>query len=195
MVEVNIRNTVQQPTRPMTRGIAQPMHPNVIGSIVGSIGASTFVLANAAGLPDPWGGAAVVTWVLAVAVAAWAVFVRPRVLVDPGPPKAHAGQVYSLCLLGMVAGMALGRLALQALDHPELQPAVVVLCVGLHFIPFAAAFNAPVFRSLGWSMVVLAGIGLAWGWFSGALAAATAAVLAGLVMLGWIAWTALRPIR
>ncbi|WP_238348701.1 hypothetical protein [Ornithinimicrobium pratense] len=63
-------------------------------------------------------------------------------------------------------------------------PALVALGVGLHFVPFAAAFRAPVFRTLGWLLAGIGLIGLVVGWLgTGATAAAAAAVTAGVVML------------
>ncbi|KNX39597.1 hypothetical protein VV01_18895 [Luteipulveratus halotolerans] len=90
-------------------------------------------------------------------------------------------------MLVLIAG---GHAVVRSLDHPGLQPAVVALAVGLHFVPFAATFEAPIFTRLGWSVAALGVIGLGWGWASGPAAAAAAAVFAGLVMLAYIAHAA-----
>ncbi len=76
-----------------------------------------------------------------------------------------------------------GHALLVALDRVELQPAVVVLAVGLHFVPFAAAFDAPVFARLGWTLAGLGVMGLVLGVAAGAAAVAAAAVLAGPTLL------------
>ena len=180
------------PARPH-RGVHHLLHPQVLGAIIGGAGASAFVHVNRVQLPSSWPVLAVVAWVAALAVCAWAVLVRPRRLRDLPPPGPRAGAVYTVSVVGMVAAFALGRLALDALGRPELMPAVVVLAVGLHFVPFARAFDAPVFGVLGWTVAGLGAVGLAAGWVVGVEAAATAAVLTGLVMLVLMAADALRP--
>lgn len=174
----------------LTRGLAAPMHPTVLGSIVGSAGASAFVLVNRGTLPEPWPVVALVAWVIALAVTIYAVLLRPRRLVDPGPPGKYAGLVYTGSIIGMLVVMAAGRAVLVAIDRAELQPAVVVIAVGLHFVPFARAFNVPVFASLGWTITGLGVMGLVIGLVSGAVPAAAAATGTGLVMLAFIARTA-----
>lgn len=57
------------------------------------------------------------------------------------------------------------------------------MAVGLHFLPFAAAFRAPVFRVLGAAVASVGVVGLVLGLLVGPSAAAEAAVVAGLVML------------
>ena len=72
---------------------------------------------------------------------------------------------------------------LRSTGHADLRPALVALAVGLHFLPFAAAFRAPVFRLLGAAVASVGAVGLVLGLLVGASAAAGAAVVAGLVML------------
>lgn len=60
---------------------------------------------------------------------------------------------------------------------------MIVLAVGLHFLPFARAFDTPMFTRLGVVMTVLGGTGLLLGLAWTATAAAVAAVVTGLVML------------
>lgn len=172
-------------------GILAPMHPNVLGSIIGMAGGSSFVLANRGQLEGAWPSVALVAWVIALVAAIWIVLLRPRVLPAAAPPRRGAGAVYGCAVLAMIAGIALGRLALDALGHPELQPALVVLAVGLHFLPFTRAFGAPVFARIGLSMAALGVLGLVWGWFAGAGAVAACAVVAGLVLLAGIVAAAL----
>ena len=59
----------------------------------------------------------------------------------------------------------------------------MVLAVGLHFLPFAKAFHAPVFGALGGGLAVVELAGAALGLFLGAPWGAAAAVLAGALML------------
>ncbi len=89
-------------------------------------------------------------------------------------------------VVGMLLAISLGRLALVGLGHEDLQPALVVLAVGLHFVPFARAFRAPLFGTLGWVVATLGALGLVGGAVVGAVAPRAAAVVAGLVMLGLV---------
>lgn len=164
--------------------ISDPGHPVVVGSIVGMAAATAFVMVNAGGLPSPWGTLARLAWVIAVAATVWNVLLRRRRLTVAPRPSGRAGLVYAASVLGMVAGIVGGARLLVALERSELVPALVVMVVGLHFIPFARAFSAPVFGVLGWAMTALGAIGLFVGWqVSGAVVASATATIAGLVML------------
>lgn len=174
------------------RGIANPLHPTVLGSLIGAGGSTAFVLVNRGGLPGAWSWLALAAWVLALGFFVWSVLLRRRMLIDPGPPHHAAGLVYVGGILGMLAIIAVGRLILERVDRPELQPAVVVLAVGLHFIPFAWAFRASIFRRIGWSVSVLGVLGLVLGVAAGAVWVDAAAVLTGLVMLVLMALNAVQ---
>ncbi|KUG51151.1 hypothetical protein AVL62_12990 [Serinicoccus chungangensis] len=161
------------------------IHPYRIGSIIGLVGATVFVLVNRGALPGPWPVVALVGYVAALALYVWAVWVRPTSSLPAGqPPRRHAGLVYLGSVAGMLLVFALGRLVLAQADREELMPALVAAGVGLHLVPFAAAFRAPVFRTLGWLLAAIGVVGLVVGWLgAGAVAAAAAAVVAGVVML------------
>lgn len=179
----------QGPRRPRpSRG----PHPYRLGSLVGAVGASVFVLTNRGLLAEPLPVLALVAWALALAAYGYAVWLRPvHALPPPGTPSPRAGLVYLAAVVAMVAAIALGRLLLDRAGQPELVPALVAACVGLHFLPFARAFAAPVFGQLGWLLALIGLGGLLIGWLlrPGAAAgvAALAAVLAGLVMLAAMA--------
>lgn len=160
-------------------------HPYRLGSIIGLIGATVFVLVNRAALPGAWSTVALAIYVVALAFYVWAVWLRPAsALPTVGTPRPRAGLVYLASVAGMLLLFFLGRLALVQTDREALMPALVALGVGLHFVPFAAAFRAPVFRILGWLLAGIGLVGLVVGWLeTEAAAAATAAVTAGLVML------------
>ena len=64
---------------------------------------------------------------------------------------------------------------------------VVVVAVGLHFVPFAWAFRAPIFGWIGWSLTGIGVAGLVGGLVAGAEPVRAAAVLTGLVMLAFMA--------
>ena len=178
--------TATEPGRsgaPRRPGLATPMHPQVLGGIVGAVGASAFVLANRTRLADPWPAVALVLWAVALGAFAWVALLRPRVLPALERPSPGAGAVYGASVVGMFTLIAGGSAVLRSTGHADLQPSWVALAVGLHFLPFAAAFRAPVFRLLGAAVAVVAASGLVLGLLLGAWAAAAAAVLAGLVML------------
>ena len=168
------------PSRP---GVASPLHPQVLGGMVGAVGASAFVLVNRTRLADPWPTLALVLWVVALAAYAWVALLRPRVLPDLEQPSPRAGAVYGAAVVGMLVLIFVGSAVLRATGHADLRPALVAMAVGLHFLPFAAAFHAPVFRLLGAAVAVVGAGGLVLGLLLGGWAAAGAAVLAGLVML------------
>ncbi|WP_299518216.1 hypothetical protein [uncultured Serinicoccus sp.] len=161
------------------------IHPYRIGSIIGLVGATVFVLVNRGALPGAWPVVSLVCYLVAAAGYVWAVWVRPASSLPAGrPPRRHAGLVYLASVAGMLLVFALGRPVLAQAGREELMPALVAAGVGLHFIPFAAAFRAPVFLTLGWLLAAIGVVGLVVGWLGGgAIAAAAAAVTAGVVML------------
>ena len=160
-------------------------HPYRLGSVIGLIGATVFVLVNRGVLPGAWPMVALVTFVVAAAFYIWAVWLRPASALPAGEtPHPRAGLVYLASVAGMLLLFFLGRLALVQADREGLMPALVALGVGVHLVPFAAAFRAPVFRTLGWLLAGIGLVGLVAGWLTaGAVAAAAAAVTAGVVML------------
>ena len=83
----------------------------------------------------------------------------------------------------------------EAADRPGLRPAVIVVAVGLHFLPFAAAFHTPMFTRLGTLMALIGAIGVGLGWLLDPRWAAAAAVLTGVVMLVVIATDAAARVR
>ncbi|GAB3266748.1 hypothetical protein GCM10027456_51230 [Kineosporia babensis] len=159
------------------------MHPQVLGGLIGAAGATAFVHVNRGDLPGSWPLAAIVAWAVVLVVFVWASLLRSRHLPVLPPPGPTAGRVYGFSVLGMLVGMAGGNALLNAVGAAELQPAWVVTAVGLHFVPFAAAFQAPVFGRLGWWMTAVGVLGLGFGLIFGETAVAAAAVGAGLLML------------
>ncbi len=174
------------------RGIAHPMHPAVLGAVVGMVGGSLFMLLSRPELPSPWPTVTLVAWLVLLAAAAWAVFLAPRRLRDVGAPSRHAGPIYGLSVLGMVALIIASPHLVRALGIEAAQPAVVVMAVGLHFIPFASAFGARVFAWLGGALTAIGLAGVIAAAVVGAPAGAVAAVLAGAAMLAFLAVDARR---
>lgn len=190
-------------TRPepaaVPRGPARGLHrlwdPRVWGTIVGAAGATVFVLANRGGLGDPWPSVALLAWTVAFVIYAWLVFVRERTFGASRPVSPRAGLVYLGSVVGMLVLIRIGTALLDGAGRGGLRPAVIVVAVGLHFLPFAAAFHTPMFTVLGSIMAAVGAVGLTLGLAWDERAAAAAAVVTGVVMLVVIAVDAGRPRR
>lgn len=169
------------------RGIARLGHPRVSGAVIGGIGGTVFVAANAPALPGVWTVLADLAG--AAALAGWcvAVLIRRRRLGPVLRPGRAAGIVYVAGIVGMLAIMFAGSQLLETTHHEDLQPAVIALAVGVHFLPYARAFGAPVFGGLGLALALVGILGLVIGLAAGGAAASAAAVAAGLILLGGIA--------
>lgn len=173
-------------------GLRRMADPRCWGPMIGAVGASVFVHANRGALPPAASNGAVVLWMAALAAFVWAVYLAPRRFPAPRPLARHAGWVYLSSVVAMLALIKAGRLMLQAAEKPDVVPAVIVLAVGVHFLPFARAFRTPMFVRLGSVMTGLGGIGLGLGLAWSATAATAAAVATGLVMLVVMTEDALR---
>ncbi|KRF16789.1 hypothetical protein ASG90_11135 [Nocardioides sp. Soil797] len=132
------------------------MNERQVGGLIGAIGGLSFVLANAGALSAPlvWRVLGVTAFVIVLGV----LFTRPGA--RPPTPSSKALRTYWLCVLGEVLAIPAGAALLRALDHPQLTPGWVVLVVGVHFVPFAAAFRVPMFRTLGLVLIGVALIGM-----------------------------------
>lgn len=161
------------------------VHPYILGSLIGAIGGTVFVLANRGQLPGPWPLLALIVWVLALAGYVWQVLLLPaRLLPEAKRPRSRAGLIYLAAVVGMIVAIQVARAVLVGADREGLMPAAIVVAVGLHFVPFASAFRAPIFLQLGLLLSAIGTIGLVWGLTGdSAVPAAGAAVLAGLTML------------
>lgn len=154
--------------------------PRRIGALAGLVGAVTFVSSYAAGLHPVAAVASHVLVVVLVVATLGMLFVRPRDLGPFVPPSRVAIGVYLLCVVGELALIRVGTDALVHAGREELRPALIVLVVGLHFLPFAWAFHERMFSWLGAMLVVLGGVGLL------TAAAELVAVTAGLAMGGML---------
>ncbi|WP_417215368.1 hypothetical protein [Arthrobacter sp.] len=175
--------TLDDTRTPVPRGVSRPGHPALIGAVIGGIGGTVFVAANAPALPAPWTGIAWVAGAVALAVWCWTVLLARRVMPDLPRPGRSAGWVYLAGIAGMFLIMFAGSRLLAALDREPVQPAVIVVAVGVHFLPYARAFGAPVFARLGAALAVVGVLGLAGGLLVTPVAASASAVVAGLVLL------------
>ncbi|XNY99956.1 hypothetical protein ACL90Y_09370 [Micrococcus luteus] len=177
------------------RGVSALRHPVVSGGLIGVVGGAAFVFGGVAGLPEP--AQAPLRWaaVGVVALALVAVLFCRRALPAPRPPAPGAGRVYGVCVVAMLLLMPFTRLAALALDAPTAQISLVAAVVGAHFLPFARAFHAPVFRWIGGAMLAL-GLGGALLAVLGVPAAGPAgAAAAGAAMLVIVAVQAFQQTR
>ena len=115
------------------------------------------------------------------------VFAWPRVFVEMDAVGPRAGVVYLGSVVAMLVLIRLGSALLPDARVDDLRPALIVVAVGAHFLPFARAFHTPMFTVLGSIMVALGTAGLGLGWWWDERAAAASAVVTGVVMLAVIA--------
>ncbi len=185
----------QQPQtgRTPVRGVHRLWDPRVWGTIVGAAGATVFVLGNRGTLTPPWPTVAALIWAAVFLAYVWFVFGTPRVFGAMDPVGSRAGATYLGSVVGMLVLIRLGTLLLDDPDSVGLRPALIVMVVGLHSLPFAKAFHTPMFGVLGSLMTMLGAAGLMLGRAWDERAAAASAVVTGIVMLVVIAGDARRP--
>jgi hypothetical protein len=162
-----------------------------VGSVVGTIAGLMFVLVNADEASDPWPAILRVLGLVA-AVVVLGVVMRTPVDAAGRPPPRRAWRIYGWSVLAMVLAIPLGSTLLNGpLDAPEFTVLWVIAVVGAHFLPFASAFDAPLFRPLALTMLGLAAVGALATFVAGAGAASLTAVVVGFVLLGFVARGAL----
>jgi len=172
---------MEQGTRTIRAG-APPRFadPRRIGALAGLVGAVTFVFSYAGGLLPAAAVTVQVLVIVLVGATLGILFVRPRGLGRFVPPSWIAVCVYLLCVVGELALISVGTAGLLQIGREELRPALIVLVVGLHFLPFAWAFHERMFTWLGAMLVVLGALGLLTD------VAELVAVIAGLAMAGML---------
>lgn len=168
------------------------MNPARFGPLVGAIGGLVFMLVNAGALT---GAAPLLVRCLgaaAFALVIWFVSFRASGLQAPAAlPTRRELLVYWACVGAMVVAIPLGAQAVDTvLGSPELTVCWVVLVVGAHFLPFAKAFDVPVFTPLAWTLIGLAAAGGALTFTVTGRAAPWTGVLAGAVLLFFSAFGA-----
>lgn len=162
---------------------------------VGAVGATVFVMDNRGVLAQPWPLVAVVAWALALGAYIVFIFAVPRTFGETKMVGPKGGLVYLGSVAGMLLLIRLGSVVLDNAGKTELRPALIVVAVGLHFLPFAVVFHTSMFTLLGLLMAVLGAVGLGLGWVWDDRAAAALAVISGIVMLIVIAGDAARATR
>jgi len=166
-----------------------------LGSLIGAVGGLVFIVVNAGGVGSPTGLVIRVVGVVAFLAVVWLSVFQPSVRTGPaGPaPGPRAMRVYWICVAAEVVGFFVGAQVInRVFDRPDLVVVWVVLVVGAHFVPFAAAFNAPVFLVLGWTMIGLAVVGGVLAVVVDPVLAPWTAILAGVALLGFAATNGLR---
>jgi hypothetical protein len=153
--------------------------PRRTGTLIGLFGAGVFVFSYTPGFAEFTSVAARTLVIAAITCTLWFLFASPRFLGRFTTPRPRHIGIYLLCVIMEFALIALGTGRLTSVGRPELQPALIALVVGLHFIPFAWAFKERMFYTLGSVLALLGGVGLIVGTRTSALAAA---VGAGLIM-------------
>lgn len=163
-----------------------------IGALVGGSFGLVYVLVNAGALGTPVGPVLQAAGVLAF-VALLVLTLRGR---GAGPgERPRFDRLYWLVVLAEVAAIVLGAQVLNALGLPPLPWVTIV--VGLHLVPLARMWRAPVLARAGAVLALLgvAGLVAAVAGAGPALVALLAGVLPGVFMLGGLLWDAARPAR
>lgn len=167
---------------PPVRGIGHLRHPVVSGGLIGVIGGGAFLSGGIAGLPAEHQGT-----LRGVAISlisfTLVVLLRRRVLPTVPTPARGALRVYGIAVVAMLALLPVTRLVAFGLDAPTAQIALVAAVVGGHFLPFARAFQAPVFWWIGGAMAVLGLAGAVLAALGDPVAGPAGAAAAGAAML------------
>ncbi|MGH8879028.1 MAG: hypothetical protein ACRD0P_17085 [Stackebrandtia sp.] len=160
-----------------------------IGALIGSIFGLVFMMVNAGELGEPTALVVRVAAVVLFLAALWFGFIRvPAPASPPEKPSRAAMRVYWTSVLFEVISIPLGAMFItQVLELPDVVVVWVVFVVGVHFLPFARAFAAPVFAVLSRVLIGLAMLGAVLTVAVSAVFAAWTAVLAGVVLLGFSA--------
>ena len=176
---------------PPVRGIGHLRHPVVSGGLIGVIGGGAFLFGGIAGLPAEHQGTLRGGAIALIGFTLVVVLLRRRVLPAVQAPARGALRVYGIAVVTMLALLPVTRLVALALDAPTAQIALVAAVVGGHFLPFARAFQAPVFWWIGGAMAVLGLAGAAFAALGMPSAGPAGAAAAGAAMLVIVAAQAL----
>ena len=168
---------------PPVRGIGHLRHPVVSGGLIGVIGGGAFLFGGIAGLPAEHQGTLRGVAISLISFTLVVVLLRRRVLPAVQAPARGALRVYGIAVVAMLALFPVTRLVALALDAPTAQIALVAAVVGGHFLPFARAFQAPVFWWIGGAMAVLGLAGAALAALGDPVAGPAGAAEAGAAML------------
>jgi hypothetical protein len=156
-----------------------------IAPMIGAVGGLVFILINAGELPGPVSLVIRGVGVAAFVFVLWFAVLRRRPDRAPlEPPSPRAMRIYWISVAAEAAAIPIGATVIAAaLGLPQLTVCWVILVVGVHFLPFATAFELPIFTHMGWTLVALAVVGGALTLAVSDLAAPATAILAGVVLL------------
>lgn len=157
--------------------------PRRWGSLIGVAGAMVFIASYSPVFGPVVSTVAWVAGLAGVAAVLFAHYIRPVSLGPLARPRPLALAVYCGCVLGELALISVGSRALVAAGYSQLRPALIAAVVGLHFIPFAWAFQERMFLHLGGVVALIGVTGLGVGALGVPQAAHASAVAAGLAML------------
>lgn len=163
-------------------GFARLYDPRVFGTFIGASGASVFVHVNRVLLDKPWPVIALIAWIVMLAIYVVTTLVIKRYWLPMPEVKKSAGFIYLGSIVAMIAVIWLAtQIIPEGKEH--LRVAVIIIAVGLHFLPFSRAFHEPFHTRLAWVMTAWGVIALILGffWAQGTWAVA---VITGLTMLG-----------
>jgi hypothetical protein len=171
----------------------------LVSSSIGVLFGAAWWFAGATTIPDATGVLRGLDAAIVLAFAVWAFLIGRRGAALPSGTRGRGsfGRRYGVVVVVMVAAIVGGSRVLGSVVHrPAAVPAWVLLCVGLHFLPFYRIFGARRFLALAAALcllaalaVVLGGTGQTWAWlglpgFGGALAL-WASAAAGFVDAPW----------
>ncbi|MCV7567039.1 hypothetical protein SAMN04487849_11330 [Micrococcus luteus] len=168
---------------PPVRGIGHLRHPAVSGGLIGVIGGGAFLFGGIAGLPAEHRATLRGIAISLISFTLVVVLLRRRMLPTVPTPARGALRVYGIAVVAMLAFLPVTRLVALALDAPTAQIALVAAVVGGHFLPFARAFQAPVFWWIGGAMAALGLAGAALAALGDPVAGPAGAAAAGVAML------------
>ncbi|QRP47380.1 hypothetical protein [Amycolatopsis sp. FDAARGOS 1241] len=168
----------------------------LVSSALGVLFGAGWWFAGATTIPDATAVLRGLDVAVVLAFTAWVVLIGrrlPELPVGAGGGRSPFSRRYGITVVAMVAAIVAGARVLESVLHkPAAVPAWVLLCVGLHFLPFVGIFGSRRFLPLALGLtaiavlaVVLGAAGQSWAWlalpsFGGALTL-WAAAAAGLL--------------
>lgn len=155
-----------------------------LGSLIAAIGGIVLVLVNSGPLGTPISIVLRVLGVALFAAAVWYAIIRTRNRPAGSMPPRSALRTYWLCVIAEVVAIPVGaQLLIRVFDRSDVVLVWVVFVVGAHFLPFARAFQVPLFTPLAVGLMVVAVIGAVITLLTSPLGAPAAGVTAGFLLL------------
>lgn len=156
--------------------------PRRWGSMIGVAGGMWFIAGDSAALGQIFSITAIIAGASLVAAILFAHYIRPVALGAAARPGVRALLIYCAAVVAEFTLINVAGRALDEAGNADLRPALIAAVVGLHFIPFAWAFDERMFYWLGTLVAAIGAVGLLVGLLGVPHAADAAAVIAGLTM-------------